>query len=335
KAYGLIPYATGGLCIKILVERKKRPAHKKERIPSSIYVTVNNDRKRVPLDVMSVGDDKDDSPIVTRMNDGRGWPVAGSIQPGRLFAFGVKTADQINAEFPESKEEVRLGTTGAIVHFGDETYYGISAGHIFTDPCVPDPVRPHGIRAIGALGNNWVEVTGEGFYPPTIKSGDWIRDVMLFPVPQPLKPDIETISWPPDFTRELATPEDIDYAVQAETATGFVWIDRGGDFPEAIPVDLEAGFPLFETQVGCFSGAVKTLTYRMTWPLRFTDERQNTMGGDSGAPVFLYTGEGDGCRLLGFHFMESTNDSYSFAMDAGSFFREVLLSTPGEDVWFC
>jgi len=320
----------GGLCIKVFVERKKKKVTKRERIPSWIDVSVKGARMktRVLLDVVSVAG-KDRKRPVAVLQDGRGWPQAGKITPGRLFAFGKKSANEIG-DRPFTSEEVSLGTTGAVIRFEDDSHYGISAGHVFTDASSANPVRPKGARALGTKGPEWKRVQGSKFYPTTVKTERWIRDVMIFPFPQSFRPTAEETTWPDGFLRELATQADIERAVLAETATGFIWVDRKGHRPESIPVDLEAGIPLLTLPVDSH-GTTKHLTYIMSWPLRFLSD-ESTVGGDSGSPVFLWSKDNSKCRLLGIHFLAYQRHSY--AMDARSFFSEVLLAKPNQNVWF-
>ena len=331
--YGTAPDSTGGYCIKVFVERKQKDVGKKERIPGWINVAVAGSRRRtrVLLDVVSMGRKNSEGPLTAKIQTGRGWPETGKIVPGRLYAFGRKSASNTPSEFIAS--DVNLGTTGALIHFQDDNLYGISAGHVFTDPCSSNPERPKGRRVLGAKGKTWQEVKGSDFYPVTIRSNEWIRDVMLFPIPPALRPSPDEISWPDGFIRELATQKDIDRAVISESATGFIWVDRKGQRPESIPVDLEAGIPLLKIPVTCFSGVTKRIVYVMAWPMRFLEGVSTTLGGDSGAPVFLWTDDNARCRLLGIHFLEIENH-HAYAMDARSFFREVLLSMPNKNVWF-
>jgi hypothetical protein len=328
--YGAAPESTGGLCIKVFVERKQKKVPKKDRIPSWIDVSVKGARKktRVLLDVVSVAGKSRKRPVAVFEN-GRGWPMAGKITPGRFFAFGKKPASVIGNR-PFTAKDVDLGTTCAVVRFEDGSHYGISAGHVFTDACSAEARRPEGTRALGVKGREWEKVQGTKFYPITIKTAEWIRDVMLFPFPPSFHPNANEVTWPDGFLRELATQADIERAVLAEQPTGFIWVDRKGHRPEAIPVDLEAGIQLFKVPVEC-GNIIKTLTYCMAWPLRFMSEQQ-TMGGDSGSPVFLWTDDNSKCRLLGIHFLKLQGHAY--AMDARAFFREVLLATPNENVWF-
>jgi hypothetical protein len=331
--YGAAPESTGGYCIKVFVERKRKDVAKKLRIPGWINVDVADSgrRTRVLLDVVSMGRKNFEGPLTAKIQDGRGWPEAGKIAPGRLYAFGRKSASDTPSEFLES--DVKLGTTGALIHYQDENLYGISAGHVFTDPCSSNFEHPKGRRALGAKGRIWQEVEGSDFYPPTIRTDGRIRDVMLFPIPLELRPSPNEICWPDGFTRELATQKDIDRAVISESATGFIWVDRKGHRPEPIPVNLEAAIPLLRIPVRCSAGVTKKIVYAMAWPMRFSERTSTTLRGDSGAPVFLWTEDNARCRLLGIHFLEIEN-RHAYAMDARSFFREVLRSYPNKDVWF-
>ena len=330
RQYLSAPESTGGLCIKVFVERKRKQVPRKDRIPAWINVSVKDERKktRVLLDIVSVVG-KSRKRLVAVFQNGRGWPEAGKITPGRFFAFGKKRASVIGNR-PFTAKEVSLGTTCAVVRFEDGSHYGISAGHVFTDACSASAQQPEGARALGVKGREWKQVQGTKFYPVTIRTNEWIRDVMLFPFPSSFRPSAEEVTWPDGFLRELATQADIERAVLSEKPTGFIWVDRKGHRPEAIPVDLEAGIQSFKVPVQC-GNIVKSLTYVMTWPLRFMSN-QSTIGGDSGSPVFLWTEDNSKCRLLGIHFLRLHGHAY--AMDARAFFREVLLANLNENVWF-
>lgn len=329
--YGVAPESTGGLCIKIFVERKKKKIPKKDYIPSWIEVSVEGARKktRVLVDVVSVGGKGRKRPVAV-LQQGNNWPQAGKITPGRRFVFGKKKANEMDNR-PFRDDEVSLGTTGTVIRYENGSHYGISAGHVFTDACSASAHRPEGIRAMGVAGKTWQRVQGSKFYPLSIRTDKWIRDLMRFPIPASFRPDVGEVTWPDGFLKELATPADIERAVLAETSTGFIWVDRKGPRPESIPVDLEAGIPLLTLPVDCH-GTTKRLTYVMAWPLRFLSSQDTTVEGDSGSPVFLWTQDNSKCRLLGMHVLELGGHAY--AMDASGFFSEVLQANPNENVWF-
>jgi len=329
--YGTAPESTGGLCLKVFVKIKKKEVSGRERIPAWIDVRVQRTARttRVLLDVVSVGGTQRGQ-TGSGLQKGRGWPQAGRITPGRLFAFGTKAVDEMG-DRPFRADEVNLGTTGAVIRFVNDRCYGISAGHVFTDPSLTVAPRPDGLRALGVSGREWEQVHGSDFFPEQIKTTEWIRDLMLFPFPASFRPDPSEVTWPDGFLRELATQEDIHRAVLAETATGFIWVDRKGSRPEAIPVDLEAASPLLSLPVDSH-GVTQWMTYIATWPLRFLPGWPTTEPGDSGSPVFLWTEDNSRCRLLGMHFLEWRGHAY--AMDARAFFSEVLLATPDQNVWF-
>lgn len=323
-SYLALPKSTGGLCIKIFVERKLMEVDRDKRIPAWIDILVPGEEKkrRVLLDVVSVCGKDTNQPVIAKLQkDKVRWPLADKLNPGNLFAF-------------KQNNVTKVGTTGALIRYQDGSYYGISAGHVFTDPCGNNYNKPDGECELGILRNKWKNVSGGDFFPPDTKTSDWIRDVMRFPVPADFIPD--DVIWPDGFLKELATQNDIDRAVKAEKVTGFIWVERAGK-RKKIDVDLEAGIPKFKIPITCGTGS-REMTYVMVWPMRFKGDAINgdvtTMKGDSGSPVFIYTEDNSGCRLLGMHFLAVKNGSHAFAMDAKSFFRDVLLSKPNKNVWF-
>jgi len=322
--------AHDGLCLKIFVERKRDAVPRRERIPKWLVVSVPGRRKRVrvDVDVVAAGDpSRRREPA--RQDAGRAWPHHGLIDPGHLFAFGRAPAAQTPSPFRPSDAE--LGTTGALLRFVDGSKWAVSAGHVFTSPCDDRYGAPTTPRALGVRDATWDTTAADGFYPPTILGSIGIRDLMLFPVPPQFLPADGAATWPDGFDGTLATQADIERAILDERPTAFLWVDRYGARPRALPVDLEAAIPVFEARVKC-SGATRSFTYVTTWPLRFLPGAETTIGGDSGAPVFLWGEDNTTCRMLGMHFLEWKN--HSFAMDARSFLREVLLSELGRDVFF-
>ena len=140
--YGTAPESTGGLCLKVFVKIKKKEVSGRERIPAWIDVRVQRTARttRVLLDVVSVGGTQRGQ-TGSGLQKGRGWPQAGRITPGRLFAFGTKAVDEMG-DRPFRADEVNLGTTGAVIRFVNDRCYGISAGHVFTDPSLTVAPRP-------------------------------------------------------------------------------------------------------------------------------------------------------------------------------------------------
>jgi hypothetical protein len=328
--YLAAPASTGGLCVKIFVTKKKE-VRGKYRIPARLDVSVpgTSARQRVLLDVVSMGA-KSRKAKSGGLQQGWGWPHAGCISPGRRFTFGKRDTAQMNGQQFERNDAV-LGTTGAAIRFADNSRFGISAGHVFTDIGAANPCRPQGVRALGVKGQEWKEVQGSEFRPLTIRTAEWIRDLMLFPIPDTFCPSPDATIWPDGFLQEMATQADIERAVLAKEATGFIWVDRKGPQPEEIPVDLEAGCPRLSLAVDC-GDTTKSLTFIMVWPLRLLPGRHTTELGDSGSPVFLRTTNNTNCRLLGMHVLQLGGHAY--AMDAGSFFSQVLHGKLNKNVWF-
>ncbi|MCP4267216.1 MAG: hypothetical protein GY777_16875 [Candidatus Brocadiaceae bacterium] len=321
--YLALPKSTGGLCIKIFVERKLMEVDRDERIPAWINISVPGEEKkrRVLLDIVSVGGKVTNQPVIAKLQRGKvRWPLTGKLNPGNLFAF---------RQYINNKPVTKVGTTGVLIRYQDGSHFGISASHVFTDPCRNNYNSPVGECELGTLEDKWRSVRGGDFFPPVTKTSDCIRDVMRFPAPADFIPD--GVIWPDGFLKELATQNDIDRAVKAETVTGFIWVDRAGQ-RKKIDVDLEAGIPKFKIHITCDNNTRK-MVYVMVWPMRFKGDT-TTLKGDSGSPVFLYSEDNSGCRLLGIHFLEVEDGNHAYAMDAKSFFRDILLSTPNKDVWF-
>jgi hypothetical protein len=309
----------GGLCIKVSVVKKMKTAEIRpaDRIPGSITVSVpgSKRRARIPIDVVEIGSAK-------QAEAERPWPSAGALRVGRLFSFGRQTAPAGSTPFADG--DAVLGTTGALLRAG-QSWFATSAGHVFTETCKDKYDRPEGVRAVGCQDRSWERVQGADFSPATIKLGTRISDVMIFAVPAALRPDGGR-GWPPGFAGKIATTKDIEAALDATTTTGFVWVERGAGIPTRIPIDLQEGLQHFKPLVRCGNQQVE-FAYVFTWRCRFT-EAANTLGGDSGAPVFLDAPEP---RLLGFHFLEA--GEYSYAMDALLFFRQ-YVGEPGTDFDF-
>src|SRR5690606_24348482 len=312
--YGPTPDATGGLCIQIAV-REKKAAKGRERLPKWMMIAPRKGakRRRVLIDVVTVGTPGLGGAL---QEGGRSWPSARSILPGRLFAFGKHEASQVHQPFRSN--EVRFGTAGAVIAIGDR-HFAASAGHVFTVPCDDTFDAPAGTRAIGADGRRWVAIREADFSPRTIRPLGVVYDAVLFEVPSALR--ASSYAWPDRFLFDFAHAEDVQVATQSEVAEAFVWVEREGhDRPRGLPVDLLATFTQLTIPVDC-SGQSIDLAYGRVFKLRFIDDRR-TIGGDSGAPVFVRAADGSGYRLLGFHFL-CWNDS-SYAFDARFFFGEVL-----------
>lgn len=330
KKYGAAPINTGGFCIKVLVERKKATLPQKEKIPRSLRVTIPGEKAsyQVLIDVVALARSGEKLGSHKKLQEGRGWPTAGVVTPGRLFAFGRGTTDEYGMGFTKS-QQVRLGTTGVVIKTRVGDYYAVSAGHVFAEPCQKDTDRPKGLRAVGVKDRSFIPVEGDEFFPSSIEDGGVISDVIGYRVPSSVLP--EEFSWPDGFTRELATQDDIERAILEEgKRTAFVWVERGEiDRPQAIPVDLELKLTGFKDYVNCESGSVD-LEYGTSWGLLYTS-KEKTMGGDSGAAVFVIAEDGFHCRLLGFHFLMSGGRSY--AMDAKTFL-EANFKNPQRELVF-
>jgi hypothetical protein len=232
---------------------------------------------------------------------------------------------------------VRLHSNGLL--------YAITAGHTFTDPCNCGFTIPDENLALGANGTDWTPVARSAFFPPSIDTGSFVRDVVLFEIPTKWLPPAGAPLLPTKFLPELATPEDRAAAIEAEDDSGLLLVERrapnGASGFHELPVDLAEGFPDFLADA-CQNGAAP-MAFALTWRLRFTratsatpDAFVTSIAGDSGAPVYIRAIDRPGFfRILGIHFLELKDSAHggwmSYAMDAVSFFREVLHSKPGVD----
>lgn len=341
--------AKNKLCLKILVKAKVKkkalpPGH---RIPHWIVIPARGSRRgvRVVCDVVTSGGHRSRRRGRERprggFQEGHGWPTAGAIRPGRLFVFA-------HSETPLPsvlhKDISKIGTMGAVIRLkSNQGIYGVTAGHTFTQPCQNDFSIPRGNLGMGARSQEWTRMERDNFFPPSIDTGPFIRDVVLFNMPAFWDPGAGRLL-PSKFLGELATPQDRQSALEATDENGLVVVERRtaqGTFElHEIPVDLAEGFPDLLAEA-CGAGNGK-LPFGLTWRLRFTrsiaqpsDNSVTTIPGDSGAPVYIRAADQPGSyRLLGFHFLELENTQHggssSYAMDSASFFREVLGVSPSE-----
>lgn len=311
-----------GLAIRVYVEKKRRRVAPSARLPSVIEVfdPCSERTVEVPVDVVSAAGIGARRSARPRLNAGREWPTAGTLQPGRLFAYGRDSAAQTPARLDYGRTS--LGTLGAMVRMQDQRLFAISAGHVFTRPCADEFRAPSGARAVGAHGATWDRTVPGAFYPATTRVGARVRDVMAFEPPSSLCGPIG--AWPPGFLGELATYEDYKAAVLATSTNAFTWVERNG-VGVGVPADLEAALSDFQPPLNC-GGVAHYVPYTLTWPLRFTTA-STTIGGDSGAGVFVRATDRPGSRLLAFHFMEWGDKSY--AIDARTFFEAVFGGLPG------
>ena len=312
--------ATGGMAIKVYVTDKLESPKRRDRIPKWIIVEdpENGAGRRVGMDVVTVGE--------PQMSSGHGWPSAGAVTPGRIFAFGNIPANGTTFSTAE------LGTPGAVVRHSNGIVAAISAAHVFMPLCSGARQPPTDPRAIGVLDKYCRTLPAYSFFPADVRSNlgdDVVRDVMSFTIPDAIVPG--TFSWPSNFKRELARDDDIERALLATTPTAFIWVERDGNGPVMIPVDLESGAPRIQIDITCNSTTVK-MTYAMIWRMRFIDESKTTISGDSGSGVFIWDENNVDCRLLGFHFIEWDNASY--AADARAFFRGAFGTLPGDGIEF-
>jgi hypothetical protein len=308
-----------------LVRQKVKKPTPKERIPRWLHVKIPGRlrRMRVEIDVISL---LGASGKPGRFTQGRGWPTAGRLDIGRLFATHVLPPGTPMSTLPSLQAEV--GTTGSLVRVKRSgAIYAVTASHVFLDLCAGDRDAPNDDRAIAVTRQDWAVVPNQSYYPLTVTIGDWIRDCLAFRAPNNFCPT--TPSWPDGFTGELATQDDTDRALLSTTPTGFIWVERGASRPVMIPIDIDA-FIDPAVLVIERNGQSFDLGFVQTWRSRFlpgadtpTNQRA-TMGGDSGAAVFVWAENNTNCRLLGFHFYEPDDQTMSYAVDARWFFRQAF-----------
>lgn len=331
-AYGVAPELTDGLCVKVMVAEKRADVPRSQRIPRWIVVRRSGTSPggRVLVDVVTVGRPRRQKPSAMRQQSGRGWPTAGFVGPGRIFVFGRKPASETAQPFPSSAN-VEVGTVGAALRTKDDRYFVTSAAHVFCSPCSGNLGPPNGRFPLGAQGRSWIAIADSDFAPAHVSIGDRVYDAMLFEVPRAFIPSFAD-SWPDGFLEELASPEDIRAALRSDKTNGFVWVERiGYSRPVRIPVDLHVELEDWKTMVACGNG-VASMHYGPSYALRFTGSGAKTIGGDSGAAVYIESADRTGYRLLGFHYLLSKDASY--CLDARRFFADVLGVTVGDSVVF-
>jgi hypothetical protein len=325
-AYGATPRRTGGLSVTVYVHGKKpedelRP---EERIPKTLLVQVPGEdtATRVRLDVVAVDRPRREA---LRLEAGRAWPTAGVLTPGRCLACGRADVQPASGRFSET-DVVELGTVGALVELAGPRRFAISAGHVFVTTCQGETEAPGGDRAVGVSGKDWSKVSRLAFYPNSLQLGRRLRDAMLFQVPDALA----IRRSPEGFVGKLADVEDVRAAKDSDRAAGFVLVERkreGRRLPVKLPVKLDSGADGLEIDLICDRHRhIRPMRYGFVWKLRFTKER--SMGGDSGAGVYIDSAVDGGPRLLGFHFMRDGEVSY--AVDADTFLRS-LVGDPARD----
>lgn len=308
----------GGLCIQIMVSRK-RPVQeitKAQRIPKSIAIKLPNSEQgcRVPVDILTAGATRLQSATHRHV-----WPTSGRFNVGRIFAHDrVRTANKQTGQFHARQAE--LGTVSAVLRLGENSYGVVTAGHVFLNVCSGFLDQPGGHRRIGVLGRQWWALPPNNLAPKSLQNGSWIMDATLMRVPKEKLP--ATVIWPPLFDKRMATPDDIHAAIESDTVGGFVWVERGDGQCMGLPIDLQAGLEVFSPKV-CPN---RTTPYRYVWPYRLIGgDSQQTIGGDSGAGVFIPALDKRGfCRLLGFHFLHDSEAMRGYALDANMFFKRLF-----------
>lgn len=323
-------------CIKVFVRRKLKKIKPKEKLPRWIAIRPRGSRRsaRVGLDVVSVLSGGKGKP--GRLTaDSRGGPTAGMIDVGHLFACTTQTVpDPLPPGF--SPEDANLGTVGAVVRSADgAVVHAVSASHVFIELCQGEVNAPNDKRAVSVAKSQWELLTAGSFRPLTVAMDSCLRDALAFRIPPNIRPSLP--HWPDGFTGELATQEDIERAILADSASGFVWVERRGlARPRMIPVDLEAMADPLVLPVHC-QGGDKDLAFIQTWRFRFMTgpgrpaDEQNTLPGDSGSGVFLWSENNSDCRLLGFHFYETDDQTQSYAADADWFLKQAFGEGFGRD----
>lgn len=315
--------SNGGLCIMIFVDNKINSAElpRSHRIPSSITVQVPGKKVRcsVQLDVMAAGKPKLQAELHKHE-----WPTAGEMNVGRIFSFGYSLADEPNGVF--ERGEAELGTVGAIIKRGQKTFLAVTAAHVFINTCGEDLSAPQGDRKVGVQEKKWLRSPDRSFKPTTLGDSTLLMDAMCMAIIKDILP--KRISWPPLFDYQLATYDDIQAAIYANEVGGFVWVERPGMPVEGLRLDLLAGLDEFRPWV-CPD---KRSEYGFVWPYRFLDEF--TIGGDSGAGVFVPAHNKAAVRLLGFHFLCDEDSGRGYAVDARLFFNRTFRAALGKGYIF-
>jgi hypothetical protein len=327
--------ASNGYCIKVLVRHKQKPSKlkKREKIPCWIGVG-GRPRKRVEVDVVSVAGIKSRKP--GRLGEARGKPTAGVVDVGRTFEFTRTTVVEQDLTPGFIPPQPKLGTVGAIVWTKNRTtFHAVSASHVVLEFCAGNLNAPADGRAVNVSDSDWYFVPANAYRPRTVQVASCIRDALSFKIPVSVRPP--SVQWPDGFTGELATPADIDRAILSDRASGFVWVERrGSQRSRMIPVDLEMMVDPATLPVDC-AGVEQAMGFAQVWRMRFIpdpnkpEEDQTTLGGDSGAAVFLWAENNSDCRLLGFHIYETPEQTHTYATDAKWFLLQAFGPGLGSD----
>jgi hypothetical protein len=315
------------LCIKIVVERKLRKLKRNQRIPRWILVRSSQRSRavRVEIDIVSILGRTGRPGRLSQ--GGRGWPTAGCIDVGRLFATQAVPPSTPLTALPIGDPDV--GTVGALVKFNNSgTVYATTASHVFLKLAVGERNAPTDDRAVWVSKSLIDVVPNHSYEPGTVAVDGIIRDSLAFRVPSGFCPN--SARWPDGFTGELADVNDVRRALGSPLPSGFIWVERSGmPRPVMIPIHLEGNLDPVQLPI-LWNGQSITLAFVQTWQSRFVmnsgtpANQQSTMGGDSGSGVFLWAQNNSNCRLLGFHFYEPDDLTMSYAADAQWFFREAF-----------
>ena len=322
RRYAPLSKSAGGLCIKVFVDKKRRPDNlsRRERIPKYLVICIPGEGKiRVLLDVVEVGQPS----LSTTLK--QNWPTAERIDVGRRFGFGRSTVSENTGTFKDG-EKVMIGTVGSLLVMDNgRTHWATSAGHVFIDVSNGNYRSPDGDRALGFHGRQWFKIYSDSFLPTNIMKNSHITDAMLFKIPKEFVS--EKTLWPRGFDGKIATSEDIHAAIRDTNTNGLLWVERN-DGAQCLDIDLMDGVDFFSPPI--LGGA--RMDYGFVWKYRYTGDVE-TVEGDSGSPVFINSSKGNGVRLLGFHFLHNLDLQHWYAVDAKSFFLR-LSYIPGRNFNF-
>ncbi|MBX3731657.1 MAG: hypothetical protein KF791_03585 [Verrucomicrobiae bacterium] len=238
----------------------------------------------------------------------RNITVDDALLVGRLFGFRP-------APGGASLNSTSIGTVGGIFATQKGEKYALSAGHVFVDTCA----------AAWEQSNEGV-LYRRGFYPHALTPTQLkprilgrrpeFRDATVVRLLGRTLPEPRNCGWPPEFTGDFATAEDVAMASRLNRASeGYVWVERDAGVSRRVQIEVFSTSEKLEYQPEWCSRSAPiqfTSLFAYTYPFLHgsdgnpANEPYCTIDGDSGAGVFIRDYRNPStCKLLGVHVMKS------------------------------